>query len=247
VRPRARACGSPATRSRCSAGSRLGDAGLHPRSSSSTGRFRAGRPAGLRGRAARATRSCPGPARRTGRHGSRQAACRPWAPAAEHGTHGDWVTSRPSNGSRIGGRISPNRSASARSLSVGMCTTNVSVSRMASQNADVGSIRPSRRAGWPSATSTEETVRPAPVDGRPVVQTVTGATRRPRNRRAGSRRSGGVVNDAPCRCGWVGHRWSCQHCGHHPLTSSSRRRVPRTVRPPGTRPRSGRRLPPPRL
>jgi hypothetical protein len=41
-----------------------GDAGLHPRSSSSTGRFRAGRPAGLRGRAARATRSCPGPARR---------------------------------------------------------------------------------------------------------------------------------------------------------------------------------------
>jgi hypothetical protein len=63
-----------------------GDAGLHPRSSSSTGRVRAGRPAGLRGHAARAARSCPDQLGVTGRHGSHQAACRPWAPAAEHGT-----------------------------------------------------------------------------------------------------------------------------------------------------------------
>src|SRR4030095_4383397 len=71
------------------------------------------------------------------------------------------------------------------------------------KNAAVGSISPSRRAGSPSATSSEETVRPAPPATSPAVHTVTGASSRPRSRRAGARRPAGGANggSAPPRVG----------------------------------------------
>jgi hypothetical protein len=170
-----------------------------------TGSGRAGRPADPPGRAAPAARSRPRPARRARSAPSRPGG-RPLGGAAptQHRTPGRVGHSSRSNGPRIGGRISLNRSARIRSATARTWTTNARVSCMASQHAEVGSIRPSRRAGRPSATRTEDTVRPAPPGGCPAVQTVTGATSRPRNRGAGSRRSGGTAKGGclPTRIGF---------------------------------------------
>jgi hypothetical protein len=152
------------------------------------------------GRATPVARSRPRPARR-----SRLAPIRPGGRPLAGGSHRapDPRATRPPPGARMGGRTSLNRSARAWSPAARTWTTNAPVSRMASKNAEVGSIRPSRRAGWPSATRTEETVRPAPPGSCPAVQTVTGPTGRPRNRRAGSRRSGGTAKGGrlPIRIG----------------------------------------------
>jgi hypothetical protein len=52
---------------------------------------------------------------------------------------------------------------------------------------------PKHPAGSPSATSSDETVSPARRSPDPAVQTVTGATRRPRKRRSRRRSSKGVA------------------------------------------------------
>ena len=93
-----------------------------------------------------------------------QAAGRSWAGPTQHRTSGRLgrleALERASDGGDLAEPLGQVPVAGGKDMD-----DDAPVSCAASQNAEVGSIRPSRRGGWPSATRTEETVRPAPPGG----------------------------------------------------------------------------------
>jgi hypothetical protein len=120
---------------------------------------------------------------------------------------------RPSRNGPPGAGITPAKaSESSRWSHPSTLTTVACDRRSALTSSESGSSSMSSRPGFPSATRIDDTVSPAGRSDEYAVQTVTGAGRRPRNRRSSLRSSSGGRNGWSL---WIVTQTSCCSSADH--------------------------------